>query len=326
MQFRTLTAALFTLCSLPCSAQLAATVNGEEITLDDWIARMRNLKATSFIASNNPLRFKPQSAGQIALESLINEKLLIQYASKTSLLPPDSEVDAEVENQKKNPQVASGLQKKMFTLEQLRNEVRAQKTLFNVATINQSVKEEEVRAYWQAHPELFGRPERWNLAMIRVTGKEKADKVASELKTGKPFATVAAEISEDPSGKKSGGALPPLLPNDPALPPFIRDAVSKLKVGEVSPAITPAGSQPIPPGTTFFVRLIGKEEATLQPFEQVKPAAERMALLQKVGGFANAERKIADFRKTSAVVIHMEMYKDIFTQTENSGEKPEGGN
>jgi parvulin-like peptidyl-prolyl isomerase len=309
-------AAFLLFASAPAWPQgdVAALVNGETITVQDWISRMRNLRGQSFVQSTNPVRFKNETAGQIALEELVSIRLLLQYAAKTSLQPTDAEVDAGTQNAKQQPAIADMLARKVLTEDQVRQDVKVQLTLYNVATINNQVSPEEVRAFYDKHSEVFGRPERWQLAVIRVASQQAVDKVQAELKKGTPFATVAAHNSDDPAAKQTGGDLGFVAPTDTRLPEAIREAVKKLKLGEVTPPLATAPA----PGSTgrsfVFVRLIGKQEAAMQPFDRVQAQAERMALLEKAGGTAAAERKVDEFRKTSAVEVKLPGYEALFAK------------
>src|SRR5437763_15738415 len=75
-----------TASSLPA---VVATVNGEQVTSDEWLERMQNLTAQEFILSANPLRFRTETGGGLALRALIGTKLIMPYVAKGSLLPSD---------------------------------------------------------------------------------------------------------------------------------------------------------------------------------------------------------------------------------------------
>lgn len=293
-----------------------ATVNGEAITPEEFLVRLQNVRVQNFVLSANPLRLNENAnAGQIALSLLINERLVLQYAAKTSLLPTDAEVDAEFQTTKKQPNVQQALEKKLFTDAQIKNELRVQKALFNIATINQSITPAEVKDYYDKHPEQWGQPERWKLSLIRVTSQAAADSVAAELKKGTPFATVAAKLSEDAATKANGGDIGTVSSLDRNIPDSIRAAVKTLKVGQYTSAITlatPAASAPEAKPTILFVLLAGKEDSTLKPLDQVRPQAERMALMDKIGGLQTAQKKIDEFRKTSTITVTLPAYQDFF--------------
>lgn len=298
----------------PTSAQqqsnVAATVNGEVITMEEWIKRMERLRAQDFLASANPLRFKQTTGGRIALESLINTRLLLQYAARTSLLPTDKDVENQLNIAKQDPRIKAALDSGELSEAQLKEDLRLQRTVYNVATINQQITPEEVRAYYERN---FIPTERWKLGVIRISNKETLEKALAELRKGTPFATVASQYSEDEATRANGGEIGPVSVNDRALDP-IREAVKKLQIGEVTPPIE-VQAPPGPGGTarkvTFIVRLIGREQPKARPFEEVKALVEQQALFEKVGGMAAAEKKIAEFRKTAKITIHLPGYKDL---------------
>ena len=288
-------------------AAAAAVVNGETITVDDWVARMQGLRYQDFILSPNPFRPKLGTAGQIAMEGLVNGKLVLQYAKKVSLLPSDPELDVAVAEAKKQPSISNALQSKLMSETALRDDLRLQKALYNVATVNRTVTADEVAQFYASHLDSYGQPEQWRIAVIRVTGKPAADKVTAELKAGKPFEQVAAQLSEDGDTKQRGGELGTFAATDPSIPAFIRDGVSKLKVGETTPALlaTQPGTKPV----YFFIRLLAKKDRSQPPLDQVRPMVVKAALFEKVGG---GTQKLAEIRKDSNIVVSLPGYQEMF--------------
>lgn len=312
-------AALLGLTVRECAAaqgEIAATVNGAKITVAEWRYRLERMSATDFVVSGNPPRLKSGTAGRLMLQAMISQTLLLQYASRTGLLATDAEVTETVEQFKAQPGISQAIEKKYLTEADLKRDALVQRTLYNVATVNSGLTPADVRAYYDSHPELFGKPERWQLAIIRVTGKEKADRVAAELKKGTLFATVATQLSEDEGTKANGGELGYVAANDRTLPEPLREAIRTLKVGGATPAVAVkvADAQGKPADVFFFARLLGKADAVMTPFEQVKDRCERMARLQKAGGLAAAEKKIEEFRKTSKVTVSLPGYEDLFAE------------
>ena len=285
---------------------VAATVNGETITVDDWITRMQRLQVQDFGLSL-PSRSNTLTAGQIALALLVDDRLIVQYAKKVGLVPTEADVDAGVAEAKKRPEIAEALQAKRLTEAALRAAIQQDRTRFNVVTVNTILSSDEVARYYAARQDLYGTPETWHLAVIRVSGKDVANKVAADLKAGKPFGEVAAQYSEDATTKKQGGELGTFVATDPNIPGFIREAVAKLKVGENTPAILseqPGGKQ-----TYFFMRLLGKKDKVVPPLEQVRPMVERAALLEKAGGGA---QKLAELRRDAKIVVSLPGYEEMF--------------
>lgn len=296
----------------PTNDQVAAKVNGDNITVSDWINKMQSLRAQDFIASTSPLQFKNETAGQIALQSLIFVKLLYQFAQKTSLSPSQSDIDSDMKVAEQNPSIAQALASKLLTDQQLREQVKLERTLYNVATVNESCTPDEVKQYYDKHPDKWGTPETWRLSMIQLSSEADANKAMDKLKAGTPFASVASEMSVDTATKANGGDVGTVAANNPNVPQFIKDAVAKLKVGEYSPV-----QKAVVNGLTvyYIIQLVSKKDMTVLPFSQVEPQVEKMALLAKAGGMAAVQKKIADFQKMSSIVINLPGYQNMMPAT-----------
>ena len=94
----------------------------------------------------------------------------------------------------------------------------------------------------------------------------------------------------------------------PGIPDFIREPVRKMKIGDVSAPILSKISTPEKP-VYFIVKLIAKNEGTVQTFEQVKAQVEKQALMEKVGG---GQLKLEELRKDAVIVINIPRYQNIF--------------
>ena len=137
--------------------------------------------------------------------------------------------------------------------------------------------------------------------LIRAApGDEKASKAAEDkikaiivrLKNGEDFAKVAAEVTEDPSGKANGGDLG-YFSKEQMVPEF-SDVAFKLEKGQISEPVK----------TQFGWHVLKVEDKRLKPvpkFEEVKPQIEQYVtrkaqaeLVQKL----RAEAKIEKMYKT----------------------------
>jgi parvulin-like peptidyl-prolyl isomerase len=299
---------------MQCNAQTlapgdtAATVNGEKITVADWISRMENLHAQDFIASSKPLQFKSLSGGQIALQALIVVKLVYQYASKTSLLPSEANIDADIENMQKQPAIAAALKSGQLTIAQLKEQVKYERTLYNIATINHSCTPDEVQAYYDKHPESWTIPESVKIAAVMTSNAQDANTAYQDLQKGADFASVAKKYSEDKATSVNGGLIGNAAISEPSLPPFIQDAVKSLQTGSYSPVV----KQNVQGKDQYFIfEVLERNPKKIIPFDNIKTQVERIALLDKVGGTAAANTKIDAFRKTSTIVVNIPGYQNI---------------
>ncbi|MEP6755534.1 MAG: peptidyl-prolyl cis-trans isomerase [Chthonomonadales bacterium] len=287
---------------------VVATVNGEKILYSDWVKRMEGLRTQDFIISITPLVAKNQTGGQISIESLINAKVVLQYAKKVDLMPSDKDISADFEEAKARADIKQALESKKFTEAEIKDDIRLQRAFYNVATVNVHMTPEEIRAYYDRHTELHGSPEKWNVKAIRVSGKIGLDVVQKALASGMAFDVAATQYSEDPLSKKVGGDIGIVPANDPNLPVNLRVALSSLKVGQVSAPVLLPGSTTDKP-IYFLAKLIAKTEAQPVDFEKVKDKILRTALLEKANMGAT---KLIELRKDCAIVIMLPAYKDVF--------------
>jgi peptidyl-prolyl cis-trans isomerase C len=149
-----------------------------------------------------------------------------------------------------------------------------------------NLKDEDVKAYFDAHPDKFRTPESFSARHIligtRASGdkkaltdteaKAKADKVLAEIKAGKSFDAAAKEYSDDPGSKDKGG-----LYEDTAFGKFVPEfdqAVRSQPIGKVGDPVK----------TMYGYHLIEVEKITpavAQTFDAVKDAAKEQATAER---------------------------------------------
>lgn len=107
-----------------------------------------------------------------------------------------------------------------------------------------SFPEEELRRYYDAHPELFGQPNRFRASHLLLAAHEETppelveakaraiEVLARRLTRREPLAALVAEVSEDESSKSRGGDLGFFSAS--RMPPEFFAEVEKLKVGQMS--------------------------------------------------------------------------------------------
>jgi len=69
---------------------------------------------------------------------------------------------------------------------------------------------------------------------LRLDAYDKARRAAERVRSGHDFAEIARAESDDEMTAQQGGALPPILEDDPDLPPEFKEAIFSLEVGDVS--------------------------------------------------------------------------------------------
>jgi len=145
-----------------------------------------------------------------------------------------------------------------------------------------NLKDDEVKAYFDSHPDKFKTPETFSARHIligtRANGdqkaltddeaKAKADKVLAEIKGGKPFDAAAKEYSDDPGSKDKGG-----LYENTAFGQFVPEFDSAVRA-------QPLGQVGEPVKTMYGYHLIEVEKITpavAQTFDTVKDSAKEQA-------------------------------------------------
>ena len=139
------------------------------------------------VMTASPLALKGGTAGELVLQNLINERLILEWGEKTRDIPSDKEVEAEVERSKEQGGVRIALQRGFITEEYLRYELKVQLTRFNIATVSVSASPEDVEAWYKKNVTRFTVPERWGLSVIRTVDSAKIEQVTKGLKAGKSF-------------------------------------------------------------------------------------------------------------------------------------------
>jgi parvulin-like peptidyl-prolyl isomerase len=168
-----------------------------------------------------------------------------------------------------------------------------------------TLKDEEVKAFFDAHPEKFKTPEMFTArhiligtrangdqkALTEEEAKAKADKVLAEIKGGKSFDAAAKEYSDDPGSKDKGG-----LYEDTAFGKFVPEfdqAVRSQPIGKVGEPVK----------TMYGYHLIEVEKITpavAQTFEAAKDAAKEQATAERqevvMQGYMDGVKKEVGFK------------------------------
>jgi peptidyl-prolyl cis-trans isomerase C len=241
--------ALLMLSSAPLIAQdkdpLVAKVNGVEVHQSD-------LAVAEDEAGQIP-QMSPE-AKQDYLVQFVADMILVSKAAQDKKFGDSAEFKRKLEFARKKL-LMEGL------LQSVGKEALTDEAMHKVydEAVKQVAEEKEVHA----RHILFRAP-----AGDEKAGKEAEDKVKAvivRLKKGEDFAKVAAEITEDPSGKANGGDLG-YFTKEQMVPEF-SDAAFKLETGQISEPVK----------TQFGWHLIKVEEKRTKQapkFEEVKPQIE----------------------------------------------------
>ena len=213
------------------------------------------------------------------LNEMIIERLLLKRSEKEVV--SDAEVESDLAKFRKQlgsqEKLEEAIKKEGQTVEtvkaSIRDSLKEQKWIDSQIAGKTSVAESDAKEFYEKNPDKFKAPEmvRASHILIAVPKDAKPDQVAEKqkqmatvaerIKKGEAFEKVAAEVSEDPGSKNSGGDLN-FFPRGSMVPEF-EQAAFTLGKGEVS--------QPVK--SDFGIHLIkvtDKKEAHTVGFDEAK--------------------------------------------------------
>jgi len=244
------------------SANVVARVNGKDITTAD-LEKQYQVHLNG--AEQPPSAEEQQDLKLQVLSQMINDRILLEQAAAATLSASDAEVDVkfnEFKSQYTEEKFQELLKAQKMTVDDIRNELRKSITIDKLVnkeiTSKISVTDAEIKAFYEKNKESFNLPESYHVAHILVTpvaepdlrngknddaktpdeARQKAARLLRDIQTGRDFAVVAKESSEDPSSGPNGGDLnfQPLQAIE-NIDPKLAQAVQKMRTGETFPQV-----------------------------------------------------------------------------------------
>jgi parvulin-like peptidyl-prolyl isomerase len=238
-------------------SDVVARVNGAEITRGQVYEVVKSVLVGRKGAPNS------DEIGELtrsALDSLIDLELLHQEALARNVAATDAEVNAEVQKSRarfaSQEEFAAALAQIGMSEAKLRAETRktllVDRLLVEVSQGAPQVTDEEVRAFYDQHPEEFGNSGRVRVRRLliavaddaplaeRSSAWRKAEDLRAQILAGADFAALARKNSSDASSAQRGGDLGFI--GRGVLPPESEAVVLRLDSGQLSEVIeTSAG-------------------------------------------------------------------------------------
>ncbi len=209
-----------------CGGKKYATVNGEEITMDEYNTQMDLLK--------NMLAARAQLSNTVS-QQLIQQAVIKQDLKKNNVKVTEEEKNVDYEELIKNyggaQQYQQALQFLGVTDEQMRSllvhdtEARLHKKMFNEKN---EPAQADLEKYFNDNKDKLIQVD---CSHILVASEEEAKKVKERLAAGEKFEDLAKELSKDSTGK-DGGALGSKSPS--TFVPEFGEALLKLAEGQIS--------------------------------------------------------------------------------------------
>jgi len=259
---------LLSLTSLSAKEKVLATVNGQNITMED---------IKIILASSPNVKFEnlPQSSKEQIISQAIDKKIITNIAMKSKII--------KSKEYKKN---LIKLKENLAFILWLKN-----------TSENIKISDKEVKKFYKKNKKNYQRESKVKARHILVGTKKEAKKIIKQLNKSKSlkkdFIKMAKELSTGPSGK-NGGDLG-FFEKTQMVAPFSKVAFS-LPVG---------GFSKTPVKTQFGYHIIFVEEKKAggsTSFKEVKPQIMQQLQMKKFGD--KMKSKTAKLRKKSRIKIY----------------------
>ncbi|MDL1970315.1 MAG: peptidylprolyl isomerase [Candidatus Desulfofervidaceae bacterium] len=262
------------------STGILAKVNGEEIRVEAFLpALKKRLWGAKAMAKRWHFKIDEKKIKKSVLDQMINDSLLAQEALKKGYFRKDKNLQN--------------------TLKKFQRYFLA--TLFKQKIIAPQVKieEKELKEYYQRHKEEFRAPTKYKLSLIKVSTKKEAEEIREELIAGADFSLLARKKSKGSSAKK-GGLLGWI--SEDKMPSQVKEAVSKLKPGDISPVIKDNGKY-------IVLKLEEKKLGEQLPYEKVKMDIEKKLWYRKFNKMLS--KYLKELRRISKIEIDKATLKKL---------------
>jgi peptidyl-prolyl cis-trans isomerase SurA len=205
--------------------RVAALVDGEVVTLSEVEERAgAELRRAEALEGKEREEARAKALRR-AFDLVVSERLLQRQARSLGLEVTDAQVDAAIEDIKTRNRfddeqldralASQGLDRPSFRA-QIRTELETYQVMQAKVRSRGKVTDEDLRNYYQSHPQEFGGEPEVHVRHIFLPLREDAspgeeqkaradgERILQRLKTGEDFATIAKEVSKGPSASDGG--------------------------------------------------------------------------------------------------------------------------
>ena len=262
----------------------AAVVNGDHITQATLDRRLNEAACSYKLQKKTFPKAGTTEYQQIRtqiLQSLVQRAQLAQKAPGLGVSVTDKQVEAQLKNLKtqyfggSESKYNAELKRQCVTDAEVRDDLQSNllsNAIFKKVTTSATVTPTDVKAYYDAHREVYTTPQTRVVSHILVKNKALADKLYAQLQKGASFASLAKKYSIDPGSKAQGGQL--TITRGQTVAPFDRVAF-ELRTGALSK----------PVHTQYGWHIIHADKPATPhhstPFAQVKASIKQQLLQQK---------------------------------------------
>jgi peptidyl-prolyl cis-trans isomerase SurA len=310
---------------------IVAVVNSESVTNNELTQRIAKLQAES--QERGGEQPTPGELRKQALDSLVEERVLVTYARENGVKVDDGEVDRAIgniasSNKMTTEQLRERLRQQGMDYGAFRNGIRDQITIERIrereVVSHIKVSDADVNDYMAKMRGGHGSTPQVNLAQILVTVPEKAtpaveaerkaraEQALARVRNGEPFEQVAREMSED-TNKAKGGEMGSRAVDK--YPELFTKAIEGVKVGGVTTVIRS--------GAGFHVLKVlarGEESGLTITQTRVRHIVLRPSAQLSIDA---AERRLLEFRQQ--ITSGAKTFEELARQYSEDGSAPQGG-
>jgi parvulin-like peptidyl-prolyl isomerase len=301
------------LVGVAASAADRQLVEGIVVRVNDRILTTADMRQRAAERSAETGRPFPPNAYPDLVQEAADELCMLERANELKLEVPDEEVNASVKQlriQNNVPDEATfekTLREMGLTLQELKSQLRDSilvNRLLRREVGDLPITEQELRQRYAREKDHFMIGERVHLEHLVIPLAPDESDLDAKLAAARRL-VAAARASGDfkalvqhevEAGHGSGGDLGTLLVTD--LRPEVRDAVAKLKPGEVSDPFTSSAG-------VHIIRLVERMPPTVKPFEQVEEELRDGELAERYRSHLAAV--VAELKKRYIVEVHPEL-------------------
>jgi peptidyl-prolyl cis-trans isomerase SurA len=295
--------------------RVAATLNGEVITLGEL--QQRAAPELRRLADEQPGPSRDRSRAKVlrdAFEAMVAERLFAAQVTALGVEVTEPEIDAVIEDVKKRNGLdeahldealaTQGLDRASYR-KTVKRDLESMRLVQLKIRSKVKVTDEDVKNYWQTHPQEFRAGEEIRVRHIFLAlGRDAApaevarvralaEKAIRRVKSGEDFALVARQMSQGPSAEE-GGDLGWLKRG--TVQPEVEKVAFALQPGEISGVVrTAAGFQ--------ILRVEERRGGGARPLEEVT-AEVRDRLVNEQGDVYRAQY-IAELRKDAVIEVRL---------------------
>lgn len=287
-----------------CGQRMALTVNGQTVSQDQFYQRCSDFSQGQLAPP----------VGLIVMDQSIKELLMSQEAKRLNLEPTEAEVNAQLDNIRKQMS-ASGqtleqrLKQYGLPLAAIKDQIRLGLMQQKLITQGVTVTDKDVEQYYNQNKQSpqFTTPKQVNAAQITVPTQAAANEVEQTLSKNAAFDLVAHSKSID-QYKDQGGRLPTLqqgYPIPPGVSPVVFTEAFKLPVGKAS--------QPIKVGNNWVIlKVLDEKPQVTRTLAESKDEIRQMLLMQKAqqGGQAmKFQQRMAELQRDADIQVGIDQFR-----------------